>query len=92
MLVGEACDFAGCEDALALGVVVDAVAMGGVGGPVLRFCVAEGLADGVAVVFAEGEGDGFECAGVGDAGEDQLGLEEGEERVGLVLSPAGAGL
>ncbi len=92
VLVGEAGDFAGCEDALALGVVVHAVAVGGVSEPLLWLCLGEGLADRVAVVFAEGEGDGFEGAGVGDAGEDQLGLEEGEEPVGLRARPSVCGL
>jgi hypothetical protein len=44
----------------------------------------EGVGDGVAVVFAEGEGDRFEGAGVSDAGEDELGFgrARGARRLG----------
>jgi len=85
-------DVAGVECAVALCVVGDAVAVG-VGGEVfVGFAVGEGVGGELAVVFAEGEGDGFEGAGVVDAGEDELGLEEGEEAVGGVLAPAVAGL
>ena len=44
------------------------------------------------VVFAEQQGDALQGAGVGDAVEDELGLEEGEESVGGVRAPAVAGL
>ena len=59
---------------------------------VAGFAVGDGVGDEAAVVFAERERDGFEGAGVGDAGEDELGLEEGEESVCCVCAPAGAGL
>ena len=91
--MGEFGDVAGWEGAVALGVVGDAF-VGGAGW--WEEFLALGEPDGVgyesAVVFAEGEGDGFEYFGVGDAGEDELCLEEGEESVCGLLSPAVAGL
>ena len=89
-------DVTGVEGAVALGVVGDAFGFGGRGvvfeGGVAGFAAGDGVGDEAAVVFAERERDGFEGAGVGDAGEDELGLEEGEEPVGGVGAPAGAGL
>lgn len=81
---------------MACGLVGDALGLGG-WGVVFEEVVAclgagEGVGDEVAVVFAEGEGDRLEGVGVGDAGEDELGLEEGEEAVCCGLAPAGAGL
>src|ERR1035437_1209226 len=59
---------------------------------VAGFAAGEGVGDQLPVVFAEGERYGFQGAGVGDAGEDELGLEEREEAVCGVGTPAGAGL
>lgn len=81
-------DLAGVEGALALGVMSDAFAVGVGGEELVGFAVGGECA----VVFPEGEGDGFEGVGLADAGEDELGLEEGEEAVGGVLALAGAGL
>lgn len=85
-------DVAGVEGVLALGVVGDAVVVGVGGEPLVGLALAVGLADLVAVVFAEDAADVLEGVGVGDAVEDELGLEEGEEAVGGVLAPAVAGL
>jgi hypothetical protein len=88
----QAGNVASVQRTVALGVIGDALGVGVRREELVGFAVADGVGNEATVVFAEGEGDGFQGTGVRDAGEDELGLEQGEEALGCVLTPAVAGL